>query len=155
MFKSSFLPLLAILFLASCGTKGTSDTSSTTADSTAQETDTMVADNAHSSQNSLDWSGMYKGVVPCADCEGIETILVLNADQSYLLRTTYLGKPDTKATEKTGSLTWNAEGNTVILGGIENAPNQYFVGENKLIQLDLSGKKITGQLADKYVLVKQ
>jgi uncharacterized lipoprotein NlpE involved in copper resistance len=97
---------------------------------------------------------MYKGVVPCADCEGIETTVVLNADQTYLLRTAYLGKPDAAATEKTGSFTWNTTGNTVILSGIENAPNQYFVGENQLIQLDLAGNKITGDLAAKYILAK-
>ena len=117
--------------------------------------DTMSADLAHTSQNSLDWSGMYKGVVPCADCEGIETILILNSDKTYLLRTKYLGKGDGQPIEKTGSLTWNAEGNTITLGGIENAPGQYFVGENQVIQLDMSGNRITGGLADKYILNKQ
>ena len=57
--------------------------------------------------------------------------------------------------EKTGTLTWNAAGNTVILAGIENAPNQYFVGENAVTQLDMAGNKITGQLAEKYMLAKQ
>lgn len=125
-----------------------------TTDTTAGDT-TLVADTAHTSQTSLDWSGMYKGVVPCADCEGIETTVVLNADQTYLLRTAYLGKPDAMASEKTGAFTWNTAGNTVVLSGLENTPNQYFVGENQLIQLDLAGNKITGDLAQKYVLVKQ
>lgn len=116
---------------------------------------TLVADTAHTSQVSLDWAGMYKGVVPCADCEGIETTVVLNADQTYLLRTAYLGKPDALASEKTGAFTWNTAGNTVVLSGLENTPNQYFVGENQLIQLDLGGNKITGDLAQKYVLMKQ
>jgi uncharacterized lipoprotein NlpE involved in copper resistance len=154
MNKKHFLPFVAILWLASCGTKGTSDSSSMSADTTAHMTDTMMTDNAHTSQNALDWNGMYKGVVPCADCEGIETILILNADNTYLLKTSYLGKPDPATTEKTGSLTWNAEGNTITLGGIENAPSQYFVGENKLIQLDMGGNKITGKLAEKYILTK-
>jgi uncharacterized lipoprotein NlpE involved in copper resistance len=155
MIKTLFLPILAALFLASCGTKGTGDTATSGADSTAQATDTAVTDKPHTSQHSLDWSGMYKGVVPCADCEGIETILILNADNTYLVRTNYLGQPDAQAIEKTGSFTWNAEGNTVILAGIENAPNQYFVGENQVIQLDMTGNRITGGLADKYILAKQ
>lgn len=125
-----------------------------TPDTTAGDT-TLVADTVHTSQVSLDWAGMYKGVVPCADCEGIETTVVLNADQTYLLRTAYLGKPDALASEKTGTFTWNAAGNTVVLSSLENAPNQYFVGENQLIQLDLAGNKITGDLAQKYVLMKQ
>ncbi|HSH50375.1 MAG TPA: copper resistance protein NlpE N-terminal domain-containing protein, partial [Bacteroidales bacterium] len=27
----------------------------------------------HTSEISLDWQGTYKGVLPCADCPGIET----------------------------------------------------------------------------------
>ena len=42
-----------------------------------------------------------------------------------------------------------------LFSGMENAPNQYFVAENKLIQLDMAGKKIEGKLAEKYVLAKQ
>lgn len=149
------LPIIAVALLTSCGTKTTTENAANGADSTATATDTLVADNAHTSQNALDWNGMYKGVVPCADCEGIETVLVLNADNTYLLKTTYLGKGDAAPVERTGTLTWNAAGNTVILAGLENAPNQYFVGENVVTQLDMSGNKITGQLADKYMLAKQ
>ncbi len=150
MIKFLLLPVMSILLLASCGSKTSSDSTSTTIDSTAQ-----IADTSHTSHNSVDWAGVYKGVVPCADCEGIETLIVLNGDNTYLLRTTYLGQPDASAIEKTGSLTWNTEGNTVSLNGIENAPNQYFVGENKITQLDMTGNKIEGKLADKYVLAKQ
>ena len=48
----------------------------------------------HNSQNSLDWSGTYKGITPCADCEGIETILTLNADvqRSFTLVEEFKGK---------------------------------------------------------------
>lgn len=44
------------------------------------------------SQNALDWNGTYKGTLPCADCEGIETELTLNLDGNYLYKATYLGK---------------------------------------------------------------
>jgi uncharacterized lipoprotein NlpE involved in copper resistance len=144
------LALFAFAGLISCKPKDAA-----VSDPTAQTADTTMTDNTQNAGNTLSWNGMYKGVLPCADCQGIETVLVLNADNTYLLRTNYLGMPDAQAVEKTGSMTWNAEGNTVTLGGIENAPNQYFVGENKVIQLDLAGKMITGQLADKYILTKQ
>jgi len=150
MKNTVLLALFAILGLLSCKPKDAA-----VAESPAPAGDTTMTDNAHNANNSLTWNGMYKGVVPCADCEGIETLLVLNTDNTYLLRTNYIGKPDAQAIEKTGAITWNAEGNTVILGGIENAPNQYFVGENKVIQLDMTGQRITGQLADKYILTKQ
>lgn len=37
----------------------------------------------HTSQIALDWSGIYKGVLPCADCEGIETEVTLRDYNSY------------------------------------------------------------------------
>jgi len=102
---------------------------------------------------SLDWNGTYTGTIPCADCQGIETSLTLNKDKTYLLRTKYLGKGDTFL-EKSGNFAWNAAGSTITLAGINNAPSQYLVGEGKLFQLDMSGKRITGDLAEKYVLKK-
>jgi uncharacterized lipoprotein NlpE involved in copper resistance len=124
-------------------------------DSTTTVTDTAAIQNVHTALNSLDWKGLYKGVLPCADCEGIETAIMLNGDNTYLIQTKYLGKGETKPIEKTGSFSWNADGNTVLFSGVENAPNQYFVAENKIIQLDMAGKKIESNLADKYVLAKQ
>ena len=35
----------------------------------------------HNAENSLDIAGVYKGVLPCADCEGIETTIVLKDDK--------------------------------------------------------------------------
>jgi copper homeostasis protein (lipoprotein) len=102
---------------------------------------------------SLDWNGTYSGTLPCADCEGIETRLTLNMDKTFILKTKYLGQRDSFQ-EKSGIFTWNTAGNTIILQGISNAPYQYLVGENVLFQLDMSGKKITGNLADKYQLKK-
>lgn len=116
------------------------------------KTDSAVSD-GHNSANSLDIAGTYTGILPCADCEGIKTEIILNKDLTYIMRKSYLGK-DEKIYETSGLFTWNAEGNTIILSGIKDAPNQYFVGENKLIQLDMDGLRITGNLADNYVLAK-
>lgn len=107
----------------------------------------------HNSSNSLDWAGTYKGTLPCADCEGLETEVFLKADLTYPIKTKYLGKGNEIIEEK-GNFNWNNAGNTIVLSGNKNRPNQYFVGENKLIQLDMSGKKIEGTLADNYVLKK-
>jgi copper homeostasis protein (lipoprotein) len=144
----AFLFLISLLLIG-CQPKdgGTSAENSTL---TARETD-----GAHTSKNSLQWHGMYKGVLPCADCEGIETVLVLNAEHTYLLQTKYLGKGDGKVIERTGSIAWNTSGNTIMLAGVEDAPSMYLVAENHLTQLDQNGNKITGDLADKYLLVKQ
>ena len=97
--------------------------------------------------------GTYIGILPCADCEGIKIELRLNKDLTYINRSRYIGK-EGKINENKGSYTWNNEGNTITLSGIKNAPSQYLVGENTLTQLDMAGNKITGKLAEKYILRK-
>lgn len=109
---------------------------------------------SHNSQNSLDWQGTYKGVTPCADCEGIETEVVLNNDLTYVIRTKYLGKGDGKTLEEKGNFVWNKTGGNISLQGLKGRPSQYKVGENQLTQLDMEGKPISGALAEKYVLTK-
>lgn len=110
--------------------------------------------NEHNAQNSLDYMGVYKGILPCADCEGIETLLELESGNSYIKKTIYHGKTDQKSRETSGVFSWNEAGNTITLEG-EALPNQYFVGENYLIHLDMEGKRITGALEDKYRLTKE
>ncbi len=122
-------------------------------DSIVEVTSDTLA-NSDNSQNSLDWQGTYKGVTPCADCEGIETEIVLNADLTFTLKTKYLGKGDGKVFQEAGSFIWDKTGGIISLEGLKGRPSQYKVGENRLIQLDMEGKIITGDLAEKYVLTK-
>jgi copper homeostasis protein (lipoprotein) len=107
----------------------------------------------HTSKNSLDWYGSYAGVIPCADCAGIETWITLNKDLSYRLRTRYLGKDD-RVFERQGTFVWEENGNVIYLKDLSEGPNRYHVGENLLFQLDKQGKRITGDLAEKYILRK-
>lgn len=109
---------------------------------------------SHTSQMALDYWGIYKGVLPCADCEGIETVIELDSDFTYVKKTIYLGKGDNLVKETSGTYSWNDSGNIITLAG-EDAPNQYFVGENVLFHLDMNGDRITGNLAEKYKLNKQ
>lgn len=107
----------------------------------------------HTSQISLDVTGTYSGILPCASCEGIETAIVLT-DSTYELSMIYLGEEEPNRFEQTGSYSWNEAGNTITLEK-KDPPNQYFVGENVLIHLDQKGERITGDLADSYRLQKQ
>jgi len=135
-----YLLLFIVVFLASCQNPA------------AKKKETVDA--VHNAKNSLDYVGTYKGILPCADCKGLETEVVINENATFCIKTKYLGKGDKVFMQK-GTFTWNAKGNTIILTDIQNAPNQYFVGENTLTQLDLSGKKISGSFADDYILSKQ
>jgi heat shock protein HslJ len=106
-----------------------------------------------SSRTSVDWEGSYRGVVPCADCEGIDTEITLRGDSTYVLWTRYLGTDDAGA-EWRGTFAWDAAGATITLAGIADGPSRYLVGENVLVQLDRNGQRITGGLADRYRLAK-
>lgn len=133
--------ILIIIAFASCKKQAVTDKQAAVAE-------------IHNAKNSLDYVGTYKGILPCADCNGLEVELVINENSTFCIKTKYEGRGDKVFMQK-GSFTWNEKGNTIILTDIKNAPNQYFVGEKRLTQLDLSGKKITGSLADEYILSKQ
>lgn len=113
----------------------------------------LLHSQSHTSQNSLDWNGMYVGMLPCADCDGIETTLELHQDKTYILTQIYHGKSDSLFTQK-NSFEWSRNGRTIILEGIKNAPSQYQVGEKTLTQLDMNGNVISGKLRHHYVLEK-
>jgi uncharacterized lipoprotein NlpE involved in copper resistance len=129
-----FLAVLAISILGSClSNKGAVD--------------------SHNSKDSLDWAGVYTGTIPSAGGEGINVRMKLNKDNTYELTYEYINKLDRTFTFP-GSFTWDDTGNIINLG-IADTPSYYKVAENKLIQLDMEGKPITGNLADMYVLAKQ
>lgn len=108
------------------------------------------------SMNSVDWAGRYFATLPCASCEGIETWVTLNLDGSFVLKTHHMGLNDDREEIFTGKFTWDDTGSVVTLHGlIGGAPGKYKVGENRIWHLDRSGKVIEGDLADRYILVKQ
>lgn len=157
LFRAITLAIATVFFSCSNETKSTeSNLSQPAADSALKRDSTIpIPDAVHNSANSLDWPGTYKGTVPCADCEGIETTLTIDADSNYVISTQYLGKKKSKGMDKKGRFSWSKEGAIITLQGIKNAPSQYQVGENMLIQLDMQGKKITGDNAALYQLIKQ
>lgn len=107
---------------------------------------------AHTSRNSLDWHGTYVGELPCADCEGIQTIIQLNSNLTYKKKSIYLGKSkDTFQVE--GKFKWDDSGNKIYLKN-DNQSQVYKVEENALVALDQDGNKIQGALSSKYRLEK-
>ena len=112
-------------------------------------------DTAHNSRNSLDWDGIYTGIMPCADCEGIKTDIELRKDMTFRLSRKYLGKSSELYLSR-GSFSWNEAGSIITLE-TDNASNehqQYQVGENQLFKLDADGKRIEGEIANLYILRK-
>lgn len=117
--------------------------------------DAMVSEvvDEHNSQNSLDWNGVYEGITPCADCEGIKTVLELKMDETYTLSMTYLGKPNIDPFEQQGKFSWDKEGSKISLM-TDGEPIWVKVGENQLWMLDGDRNVIEGDLHDMFILKK-
>jgi len=143
---SLLLVVLFAAFISACN-------NNTASNEAAEQLTTESPDNAHNSKNALDWFGTYSGVVPCADCEGIETTIVLNQDETFTKKTKYLGKSE-EVFEGNGNIQWSDDGNTILLNNIDGFKTSYKVGENYLLMLDTEGNIITGNLANKYILKK-
>lgn len=109
------------------------------------------AQHAPVSDNLASWPGTYRGVLPCADCEGIETIVTLDANGSYRMQEKYLGKNDQAFTQQ-GRITWNKAGADLTLEG--DPPARYAVKDNALTRLNTDGSPVTGDLASHYLLTK-
>jgi len=107
----------------------------------------------HNSMISLDWAGVYTGVIPCADCPGINVRVLLDEDCTYHLSYEYIDR-DSDPFTVSGEFSWDDSGNSIVLD-TPDFPPYYQVGENRLIQLDMNGDPITGDLADMYVLTKE
>ncbi|NBC57156.1 MAG: META domain-containing protein [Bacteroidetes bacterium] len=150
MMNNLNLIFLALFFIGvSCKKKSdTAGQKQNTPENTETQKKLPTADN---SQNALDWDGTYQGVLPCADCIGIETQITLNNDLTYTKTQKYLGKSDSTFSSK-GQFKWNEAGSKIYLD--KNEKQAYQVGENKLFALDLEGKKISGDLEDLYILNK-
>lgn len=153
--KKSFIVLFAAVFLASCG--GNKENKAETEEVVTLTTEVVVASDTlglpdeSNAQNALDYVGTYKGVLPTASGSGMDVTITLS-DTTYTKDVAYVGKKD-KPTQTTGAYKWDSTGTIITLEG-EEKPNQYFVGENTLTQLDVDGKKITGDIASQYMLKK-
>lgn len=136
------------LTLSAC--KSTKEESVLNAETESQET---VAEQPEA-KSSIDFIGSYKGVLPCADCEGIETLITLNPDESFSIKQTYLGKED-KPFEEIGSYEWMEDGNRLMFEDTESNITYYLVTDGKLTMLDSEGNPVEGPNAANYELNKQ
>ena len=148
MKKFLVVTLMMGLSLTSCKKDATMNEEEIVVDSTAVE----IPVDIHNAMSSLDYQGTYLGSLPCADCEAIETKIILT-DDSFIKEAVYKGKSK-EVYKESGSIQWNKEGNTITLVGV-NPSNLYFVGENVLIHLDSDGNRVKGSLAPYYELKKE
>lgn len=107
----------------------------------------------HNSRNSLDWAGHYSGVLPCADCPGIEHELTLSADGGYRLATRYLDR-QAEPTVVSGRFQWNAEGSHIQLDAAGDHA-WYQVREGALLRGYADGSWPSGEQISAMTLTQQ
>lgn len=147
-----FLLLLALL--SACQSASNKETPANTDTTTAADAVLVDPDTTGAALVPAGWAGTYAGTLPCADCEGIQTELMLAADGSYTLRRTYLGKANQKPVTETG--TWQAtNGNAGLLLNADNPDRRVeyrFTDGNTLTLLGRDGKELDAKL--NYTLTK-
>lgn len=153
MKKSIILTFITSLALISCKTKKEESTKQSIIQINQKDTLHVTSSDSHSSKTSLDWVGIYEGILPCADCAGIKTTVTLNKDESIKVVSEYMKR--NKKLKDEGHFKWTADNNALYLDTKDKNRFFYKVGENKLIVLSEEGEEMKGLLANKYVLIKK
>ncbi len=94
---------------------------------------------------------VYRGVLPCADCAGIETTLTLKRDKRFEYVSVYRDRQLSRFTEQGR---YQVSGNILTLT-FKDRSTKLSAAENRLLFLDADGKPYTGELAPYYQLIKQ
>ena len=106
-------------------------------------------DTVHTPQNSVNWEGVYKGITPCEDCDGVETTVILNFDFTFTQSLRYIGKGGPY--ESKGTFSWDESGGIITLKFTDDSEAKYRVGEGTISLLNSDGSVIEGE---DYVLKK-
>ncbi|WP_437919720.1 copper resistance protein NlpE [Sphingobacterium sp. LRF_L2] len=104
--------------------------------------------NTDESLNPTDFHGTYEGTIPCDDCEGIKTILVINNNETFNISTEQLGSQ--QSTSDNGRYTLEENGGILHLRA-KDTDLKLKIAKDKLFHLDKDGKIIEGKLADQYI----
>ncbi|MBS1629036.1 MAG: META domain-containing protein [Bacteroidetes bacterium] len=101
-------------------------------------------------------SGVYTGTLPCADCEGIQTMIKLKKDGSYEREMDYLGK-SVRPLRDSGRVQFGPQNGQIELCEKNNPASKepFSVQGNSLTQLNGDGKPVTGPLASHFIFHKQ
>lgn len=109
------------------------------------------------------WAGLYRGVLPCADCEGIDTLLELRADGTWERTLRYLGASDTPV-RSSGRIAFSEPADAsagvgevvgedlLLLEPGTTDRTSLRIEADALRQLDRERQVIGGELADRYRL---
>ncbi|MGZ8556796.1 MAG: copper resistance protein NlpE N-terminal domain-containing protein [Chitinophagaceae bacterium] len=143
MKKIFYILLLPSLYLWACNNS---------ASNKEQAGDSVVSKPVLIDSVALKSAGIYSGYVPCADCEGIITFLLLKPDMTYSMEETYY-KKDEKVNLSNG--VWKMNNGKLNLYAGDEVKVSFLTEGEKLMQLDHEGNRISGNLGDKFVLTRK
>lgn len=151
--SSKVIVMAAMSLILSCGANAAAKTQITQIDvqSKAMVQQESKSGDGHNAYNSLDWAGYYTGVMPCADCSGIETWLKLSEKKDktfYQLSENYLDKGSFKSS---GAAQWRENGSVIDLKG-KNENRALAIGEN--VAFFLESDNATPLKGSRYALRK-
>lgn len=147
--KKIVILAFAAVIVTSCNSKNSKDENSTVLIDT-------IANNEK--EDTVESISVYEGILPCADCEGIKTILKIDVvANKFQLSTTYQGKqPEKSFTEKGNintekGLEKDPDGTIFILNWDKPEKDQTYYGyysknPEKLYLLDRNKKVIKSKL---------
>lgn len=88
-------------------------------------------------------SGVFKGTLPCADCEKIDAVLTLNADKSYEYHTVYLKRGQEYPFTDKGTYSWDAQNKNVIR--LDNSNLAMLITDTHAELCGTDGKPVEGK----------
>lgn len=148
MFKYTIIIGIFLIFIISCSQVGK--------DSTQQNKNNISDENPASrlfKNRNSEWDGTYKGFLPCTNCNGIETFITLNKDNTYNAKIKFVGS-DTESQEQSGKIIWNESTEDFILENLNIINNRFVFDDNNIVQLAKDGTRIIGSDQEEYVLNK-
>ncbi len=118
-------------------------------------TSTLYPNDKKRSSPAGDFLGIYRGVLPCADCAGVLTEIEIKPSGQCKIGRRYLSNSG-DILIKNGTYDWDISGTVITLHIPDELDhmNLYKVGENQLVKLDNEGHEIEGDLAKLYTLTK-
>lgn len=139
--KNIILIVAVSLFaLVGCKQGAKKNASESKAEQTAQTVESS------SSEEVTNWEGTYFGVLPCASCPGINTLITLFADGRFEKVVEYKEEKDGLFTTK-GKIDWKVNNKQFML-----EDELYEIDGDLVFCLDKEGNRNEGELAEEYIL---
>ena len=95
--------------------------------------------------------GVWLGMLPCADCEGIDYQINLKSDYTFKQKSVYKGKSDEIFSDEGR---WGFVSDSVIAVSGNDDYKMFLIQQNHLVMLDQDGNKIESSFEEKYHLNK-